>query len=130
MQRSLIFLLFFCSIAFLAAQSCDLIYLCEDYDSVEGEINVGDRFYTGNLTAVVLLENPIYYTKIFIQLDKYNPREGDFSYYYDYEFDVDSDMDYIYFNDIYFGEAGFYRVFLLDPSKNTITSSLVEIIPN
>jgi hypothetical protein len=111
----------------MAAQSCDLLYFCESYGD-DGEIGAGDRFYSGNLTVVVLLEAPIYYTKIFIQLDKYNPREGDFEYHYDYEFDVDSDMDYIYFDDINFSESGFYRVFLLDPNKNTITSAIVEII--
>ena len=111
----------------LAAQSCDLLYFCKSFDANDGEVDAGDRFYTGNLTVVVLLEAPIYYTKIFIQLNKYNPREGEFEYYSDTEFDVEADLNYIYFNDIYFGDAGFYRVFLLDPSRNTITSAVVEI---
>lgn len=114
--------------ATLAAQSCDLLYFCSRYDATEGEIDAGDRFYTGNLTVVTLLEAPIFYSKVFVQLDKYNPREGDFEYYNDYEYDVDPDLDYIYFDNIYFGEAGFYRVFLLDPNRNTITSAIVEII--
>jgi len=113
---------------YLAAQNCDILYFCENYDPIEGEINAGDRFVKGSLTVVVLLEAPIYYTKVFVQLDKYNPREGDFEYYYDDEFEVEPDLDYIYFSDIFFGEAGFYRVFLLDPSKNTITSSIIEIL--
>jgi hypothetical protein len=129
-MKKLVIIAFFAFVLMgvLAAQSCDLLYFCERYDSVEGEINTGDRFHTGNLTVVTLLESSIYYTKIYIQLDKYNPREGDFEYYSDEEFDVESDMDYIYFSDIYFGESGFYRVFLLDPQRNTIASAIVEII--
>lgn len=112
----------------LTAQSCDLLYFCVRYDSDLGEIDASDRFSTGNITVMVLLESPIFYTDIIIQLDKYSINADDFEYYNDYDFDVSSDMDYIFFNDIYFGDAGIYRVFLLDPSKNTITSSLVEIV--
>jgi len=127
MKKFVIIAFFIVMTGILTAQSADLLYFCERYDSNDGEINAGDRFFSGNLTVVVLLEAPIYYTKIYIQLDKYNPREGDFEYYNDYEFDVESDMDYIYFDDIYFGDTGFYRVFLLDPNRNTITSAIVEI---
>jgi hypothetical protein len=74
------------------------------------------------------LAKEIYYTKITVQLDKYNPREGKFEYYNAFPFDTESDMTYIFFNDIEFNDKGFYRVFLLDPNKNTITSALVEII--
>ncbi|MCF7794300.1 MAG: hypothetical protein K9N09_05675 [Candidatus Cloacimonetes bacterium] len=123
----ILFLMFAFSVT-IAAQSCDLLYFCTRYDATEGEISAGDRFFTGDLTVVTLLEAPIFYTKIYVQLDKYNPREGDFEYYNDYEFDVDPDLDYIYFDNINFGEAGFYRVFLLDPNRNTITSAIVEII--
>lgn len=127
-MKKLIVFVFLILSGILAAQSCDLLYFCERYDAVEGEIGASDRFYAGKLTVMVLLEAPIYYTSISIQLDKYNARAGKFEYFSEYPFDVDSDMDYIYFNDINFSEAGFYRVFLLDPSRNTITSAIVEII--
>ena len=112
----------------LSAQSCDILYFCEIYDTETGEVNAGDRFYSGNLTVMALLAAPIYYTKVYIQLDKYNPRNGEFEYYSDEEFTVESDMDYMYFNDVYFGEKGFYRVFMLDPTKNTMVSAIIEII--
>ena len=112
----------------LTAQNCDLLYFCVRYDSNLGEIDASDRFTTGNITVMVLLESPIYYTDIVIQLDKYSLTKDDFEYYNDYDFDVSSDMDYIFLNDINFGDPGVYRVFLLDPSGSTITSSLVEIV--
>ena len=121
----IIFLFMF---ATLSAQSCDILYFCERYDTEMGEVNAGDRFYSGNLTVMTLLAAPVYYTKIYIQLDKYNPRNGEFEYYSDVEFVVEPDMDYMYFNDIYFGERGFYRVFMLDPTRNNIVSAIVEII--
>jgi hypothetical protein len=107
-------------------QSCDLLYFCEKYDGEE--INCADRFYKGKLTVMVRLSKEIFFTKVFVQLDKYNPREGKFEFYKDYNFNTDSTMTYIYFNDIEFSDKGFYRVFLLDPDKNTITSGLIEII--
>jgi hypothetical protein len=108
------------------AQACDILYFCVKYDG--GEIDCSDRFTTGKITVMVRLASPIYFTNVTIQLDKYNPREGIFEYYDDYPFDVEADMTYIFFRDINFKDPGFYRVFLLDPSKNTITSAVVEII--
>ncbi len=114
--------------ATLSAQSCDILYFCERYDTEMGEVNAGDRFYSGNLTVMTLLAAPVYYTKIYIQLDKYNSLNGEFEYYSDVEFSVEPDMVYKSFNDIYFGDKGFYRVSLLDPTKNNIVSAIVEII--
>ena len=131
MKKTVIFfsgILFLFMIATLPAQSCDILYFCENYDAEMGEINAGDRFNSGNLTVMTLLAAPVYYTKIYIQLDKYNPRNGEFEYHSDVEFTVESDMDYMYFNDVYFGEKGFYRVFMLDPTKNTMVSAIIEII--
>lgn len=110
----------------LKAQSCDIMYFCVSYDG--GEIDCSDRFTTGKITVVTRLAKEIFFTKVWVQIDKYNPREGKFSYMKDYEFDVDPSLTYVYFPDIEFSEKGFYRVFLLDPNKNTITSALVEII--
>ena len=77
---------------------------------------------------MILLEKAISLYEITIELDKLNPRKNTFEYYNDYEFDVGYNMDYIFFNDIYFGDPGIYRVFLLDPKVITIVSSLVEIV--
>ncbi|MBN2461657.1 MAG: hypothetical protein JXB60_08615 [Candidatus Cloacimonetes bacterium] len=115
-------------VSIMKAQNCDIMYFCVRYDPDTGEIDCSDRFTVGNITVVVLLATPVYFEKVFIQLDKFNPRVNDFEYYKDYEFDVEPDMDYIYFNDINFADLGMYRVFLLDPFKETITSALVEIV--
>ena len=129
-----IILLGFCLVLFwgvattLTAQNCDLLYFCVKYDSEYGEIDQSDRFTTGNITVMVLLEKPISCNEITIQLDKFNARKNEFEYNNDYEFDVGYDMDYIFFNDINFADPGIYRVFLLDPKGNTIVSSLVEIV--
>lgn len=110
------------------AISCDLLYFCEDYTSEEGEINCSDLFYAGNVNVMVSLESAIYYTTVKIQLDKFDPRSNSFAYYNDYEFEVNADDSYINFGKVYFGDKGFYRVFLLDPYDETITSALIEII--
>jgi hypothetical protein len=108
------------------AQSCDILYFCVKYEG--NEIDCSDRFTTGRITVMAKLAKPITYTKIIIELDKYNPRDSTFEYYNEFPFDTEPDMTYIYFNDVEFGDKGIYRVFLLDPRKNTITSALVEII--
>ena len=110
------------------AISCDLLYFCADYTDEDGEVDCGDRFYVGNVNVMVYLESAIYYTAVRIQLDKFDPRSNAFAYYNDYEFDVEADMDYINFGKVYFGDKGFYRVFLLDPYDETITSAIIEII--
>ncbi len=121
-----LFLVLVGSYSKLQAQSCDILYFCVSYDGKE--VDCSDRFYAGKLTVMARLAKEIYYTKVTVQLDKYNPREGKFEYYKEYPFDTESDMTYIYFPDVEFSDKGFYRVFLLDPNKNTITSALVEII--
>jgi len=110
----------------IQAQSCDILYFCVSYDGKE--VDCSDRFYAGKLTVMARLAKEIFFTKVTVQLDKYNPREGKFEYYKEYPFDTEADMTYIFFPDVDFADKGFYRVFLLDPNKNTITSALVEII--
>lgn len=130
-MKKIIYLIFFVS-SFAAtsqtlkAQSCDILYFCVKYDG--GEKDCSDRFYAGTLTVMAKLASEIYFEKVYIQLDKYDPRSGTFKYYNDYEFTTEPDMTYIYFPGINFGDRGFYRVFLLSPTKETITSALIEII--
>lgn len=130
MKKILIILAFFAFFLgannYIKAQSCDILYFCVKYDG--GEKDCSDRFYAGSLTVMAKLASEIYYEKVYIQLDKYEPRTGEFKYYDDYEFTTDPDMTYIYFPGINFKDRGFYRVFLLNPSKETITSALIEII--
>ena len=127
-------LIFICMIILLPfslnikAQSCDLLYFCEKYDAVEEEVGCNDHFNSGNLTVVTFLSSPIYFTGVFIKLDKFDPGANEFQYYNEYEFDVESDKYFFYFENINFGDPGFYRVFLLDPYRQTIVSALIEII--
>lgn len=101
---------------------------CEHYNPNSGAVGIGTMFSRGNISVIVELSSQIYYNKIFLQLDLYNPRSGQYEYYYSYEFNVDPSYTYIYFNNIYFGLGGHYRVFLLDPNRNVITNGLVEIL--
>ena len=128
MRKIYFLLLMVLFIGTIYGQSGDILYFCERYDQDLGEVGISDRFTTGSLTVMAKLASSIYYTSITIQLDKFNPRANKFEYYKDFSFSTDSDMTYIYFNDIDFGEPGFYRVFLLSPSKDTIASGIVEII--
>jgi hypothetical protein len=69
-----------------------------------------------------------------IQFDKWNPSEKKFEYYKDFKYNVEPDMKYIYFaknseSDMQFDTPGIYRVFLLDGSRSTVASALIEIIP-
>ena len=128
MKRIAVFVIIILGLS-LFSQNTDLLYFCESYDTIKGEINCGDRFYKGELTVMAHLSSPIFYESVSLELDKYNPRANTFEYYQDYKFDVNPEQDYIYFQEINFGDPGIYRVFLLDPSNNNITSSLIEIIP-
>ena len=122
-----LFLLTFTAVLSQQHQYGDVLYFAESYDAY-GEHGVSNRFYTGPVTVMVRLAAPIYYNKVMIQLDKFNPRTNEFSYFSRQEFSVNSKDTYICFRDILFTEAGFYRVFLLSPDKNTITSGVVEIV--
>jgi hypothetical protein len=116
------------------AQSEPVLYFCEKYDEDKGEIGVSDRFTTGYLTVMVLSTKRIGVSNCHIQFDKYNCTEGKFEYYKKFDYKIDADSKYVYFNknddsDLSFEKPGIYRVFLLDKDNNTVTSSLVQIIP-
>jgi hypothetical protein len=114
------------------AQSSPVLYFCESYGS-NGELNISDRFNTGYLTVMVKCDHEIGLSDVTIQYDKYDMRTGKFGYYKKFNFTVSPSMKYIYFekssqNDMSFDSPGFYRVFMLDSSGRTVTSSLIEII--
>lgn len=114
------------------AQNGPVMYFCERYGS-SGEISISDRFYTGYLTVMVKCDYALGLRDVYIQFDKYNSRTGTFDYYKRFSYTVQPDMKYIFFeknssSDMSFDDPGIYRVFLLDESKKTITSALIEII--
>jgi hypothetical protein len=115
------------------AQAEPVMYFCDRYDDYDGEIGIKDRFYKGPITVMVKCDVALNLTDATIQYDRYNFRSGKFEYYKSFDFDVSSDMKYIFFaptsgNSMEFDDAGFYRVFLLDPDGDTVASALIEII--
>lgn len=111
----------------LKAQNGPVMYFCEKYGS-GGEVSISDRFYAGPVTVMVKSDYALGLTDCVIQLDKYNGYT--FDYYKKVDFDVSSDMKYIYFesSDLRVDQPGIYRCFLLDKSRNTVASALVEFI--
>lgn len=110
------------------AQSGPVMYFCEKYDG--GEVGISDRFTTGYLTVMVKSDYALGLSNVTIQFDKFNSSTGKFEYYKDFPYDVSPDMKYIYFSgkDLNFDKPGVYRVFLLDSSRKTVASALIEII--
>ena len=116
------------------AQSSPVIYFCERYDADLGEIGISDRFTTGYLTVMAKSNYAMGLDNVQIQFDKWNPSEKKFEYYKAFDYVVQPDMKYIYFSkneesDMKFDTPGIYRVFLLDGSRSTVGSALIEIIP-
>jgi hypothetical protein len=112
------------------AQSQPVLYLCESYDSENGEVGISDRFTTGYLTVMVKCKDALGLSSVTIQFDKYDCSSGTFKYYNKFKYNVKPSMNYIFFEgkDLNFKSPGIYRVFLLDEYDKTVTSGLVEII--
>ena len=112
------------------AQSQPVLYLCESYDSENGEVGISDRFTTGYLTVMVKCKYELGLSSVTVQFDKYDCSTGSFKYYSKFNYNVKPSMNYIFFEgtDLNFKTPGIYRVFLLDEYGKTVTSGLVEII--
>ena len=139
MKKLQMFLLLSFLFAFVAmnttilAQSEQVMYFCERYDSYDGEIGVSDRFTTGYLTVMVKADDALNLRDVSIQFDQYNERKDKFEFYKKFDYTIDRDMNYVFFarndeSDMEFEEPGFYRVFLLDSRDNTVASAVIEII--
>lgn len=110
------------------AQSAPIMYFCEKYDG--GEVGISDRFTTGYLTVMVKCEYALGLTDVTIQFDKFNCSTNKFEYFKDFPYSVTADMKYIYFasKDLNFDKPGTYRVYLLNSSRQTVASALIEIV--
>jgi hypothetical protein len=104
------------------------MYFCEKYDG--GEVGISDRFSTGYLTVMVKCDYALGLSDVTIQFDKFNNSSNKFEYFKDFPYTVSADMKYIYFasTDLTFDKPGIYRVFLLDGSRKTVASALIEIV--
>lgn len=114
------------------AQNGPVLYFCEKYGN-DGEVGISDRFTTGYLTVMVKCDYALGLTNCNIQFDKYNVTSKTFEYYKKFSYVVEPTMKYIFFaknstSDMKFSDPGIYRVFLLDGSGSTVTSSLIEVI--
>jgi hypothetical protein len=114
------------------AQNGPVLYFCESYGN-DGEVGISDRFTTGYLTVMVKCDYALGLSNVSIQFDKYNVTSKTFEYYKKFSYVVEPTMKYIFFAknssaDMKFSDPGLYRVFLLDGSGTTVTSSLIEIV--
>jgi hypothetical protein len=136
-MNKLFLLVFFTGVIVISgltfAQSAPVLYFCEKYDSVDGEVGVSDRFSPGYLTIVVKCDHELRLSNVHIQFDKYDAATQSFSFYKKFNFTVEPAMNYVYFSrneesDMSFDEPGMYRVYLLNNEDNTVTSGLVQIV--
>jgi hypothetical protein len=128
-----ILVLVFSAPAIVKAQDSPVLYFCEKYDQDRGEINISDRFTKGYITVMVKSDYELGLKKVHIQFDKWDPYSHSFKFYKKFNFTIQPDMKYVYFSknddsDMSFDETGFYRVYLLNDSDNTVACSLVQIV--
>jgi len=110
-------------------QNIGSMFFCERYNTkYDMPINVSNRFTRGNICVITNLGYSINQSYVIIQLDRLNPVTHQYEYYNSYNFTVNPSYSYIYFNNVYFGMSGHYRVFLLRQDRQVIISGLVEII--
>jgi hypothetical protein len=110
------------------SQSQPVLYFCEEYTDA-GEQNVSDVFTTGWLTVMVKADDPIGYSKVNIEINRYDSYSDSFVYEKSVPFDISSTMKYIYFTDkdnLKFTSPGFYRVQLTGGGR-TIASAILRV---
>jgi len=115
-----------------------LLYFCEEYDPVEGEIGNSDRFTTGWLTVMLDLRKSgktIGVKDVEIRISKIKDARGkkiSEKILKTVKFTVEPDFDYIYFTDkknLKFDTPGTYKVTLMDKKGNLIAKGEVDIVP-
>lgn len=116
----------------------ELLYFCEEYDPVKGEIGKSDRFTTGWLTVMLDLRESgktIGVTDVEIRISKIKDASGkkiSEKILKTIKFTVEPDFEYIYFTDkknLKFDTPGAYKVTLMDKKGNLIAKGEVEIVP-
>lgn len=116
----------------LFPQNKPLLYFCERYDKVRGEIGQSATFTPGQFTVMVKSEKELGLDDVTIQIDSYNPSSQRFTFYREVKFKITLDMKYIYFanEDIRIDESGVYRVYLLDSGGRAVTHGVIIIKSN
>lgn len=128
MKLKLLFILIF-AVAVAYSQSKPLLYFCQEYDLVKGEIGQGAVFTPGLITVMVKAAEPLGVKEVAIQFDKLNMRTGKYEFYDKIPFTLDPKGNYFYFakDDMRLKDVGIYRCFLLSGEK-VIANSSLEII--
>lgn len=116
----------------LFSQNKPLLYFCERYDKVKGEIGQSSTFTPGQFTVMVKSEKELGLEDVSIQIDSYNPATERFTFYREVKFKISLDMKYIFFanEDIRISEPGVYRVYLLDSYGKSVTQGVIIIKSN
>lgn len=113
----------------LFSQNKPLLYFCERYDKVRGEIGQSSTFTPGQFTVMVKGEKELGLEDVTVQIDSYNIITEKFTFLRDVKFKITPDMKYIYFanDDIRIEEPGVYRVYLLDSGGRSVTHGVIII---
>jgi hypothetical protein len=137
-MKKIIFFIFNLVIFFLITgtdlypQNKPLLYFCERYDKVRGEIGQSATFTPGQFTVMVKSDKELGLDDVTIQIDSYNPASQKFTFYREVKFKITPDMKYIFFSneDIRIDEPGVYRVYLLDSESRSVTHGVIIIKSN
>lgn len=113
----------------LFPQNKPLLYFCEQYDKIRGEIGQSSTFTPGQFTVMVKSEKELGLEDVSIQIDAYNTVTENFSFLKEIKFKITPDMKYIFFSndDIRIDETGVYRVYLLDSRGKSVTHGVIII---
>jgi len=113
----------------LFPQNKPLLYFCEKYDKIRGEIGQSSTFTPGQFTVMVKSEKELGLEDVSIQIDAYNTVTENFSFLKEVKFKITPDMKYIFFSndDIRIDEPGVYRVYLLDSRGKSVTHGVIII---
>ena len=113
----------------LFSQNKPLLYFCEKYDKIRGEIGQSSTFTPGQFTVMVKSEKELGLEDVSIQIDAYNTVNEKFIFLREVKFKITPDMKYIFFanDDIRIDEPGVYRVYLLDSGGKSLTHGVIII---
>jgi len=111
------------------SQSKPLLYFCERYDDVTGEIGQSSTFTPGSFTVMVKSIDALGLSNVSIQIDRYDIKTEKFTFYKKVPFTIQPTMSYVFFesDNLSIEVPGVYRVYLLDDNDETVSASIIVI---
>jgi hypothetical protein len=111
------------------SQSKPLLYFCERYDNVLGEVGQSSTFTPGTFTVMVKSTEALGLEQVSVQIDRYDLRTEQFTFYKKVPFTISPSMSYVFFESDKLGidVPGVYRVYLLDEYDATVCASVIII---